>query len=212
MVEILYVERPSLALIVWFLLAAIHSNCLGFCLNIGRVVAHPRAGTIKYVLFEDSNHSWRVAAVPDSPTSFKSRLALPEPWRGVRDDQLSAQLGLPGCVFVHASGFIGGHASKDGALAMARMALAYYAAEAAAAATKGKEETKGDSNSNEDMASCASNEFCSKKCVPCRGGVPALQGQAVQDFLQKLNAGRHICFALFALRCEEIHTRLVESC
>ena len=31
--------------------------------------------------------------------------------------------GIPGCVFVHASGFIGGNATLEGALEMARKAL-----------------------------------------------------------------------------------------
>jgi uncharacterized UPF0160 family protein len=32
--------------------------------------------------------------------------------------------GVPGCVFVHASGFIGGNATYEGALEMARLSLA----------------------------------------------------------------------------------------
>jgi uncharacterized UPF0160 family protein len=49
-----------------------------------------------------------VQAVPVSSDSFESRKALPEPWRGLRDDKLSEATGIPGCIFVHASGFIGG--------------------------------------------------------------------------------------------------------
>lgn len=51
------------------------------------------------------------------------RLPLPEPWRGVRGDQLSELTGIPGCVFVHASGFIGGNKTYEGALKMALDAL-----------------------------------------------------------------------------------------
>ena len=47
-------------------------------------------------------------AVPVSPESFESRKALPEAWRGLRDDELSRVSGVDGCVFIHASGFIGG--------------------------------------------------------------------------------------------------------
>jgi uncharacterized UPF0160 family protein len=57
--------------------------------------------------------------VPASPESFDSRKKLPTPWRGVRDDALSALIGVDGAIFVHASGFIGGHKTKDGALSMA---------------------------------------------------------------------------------------------
>lgn len=60
-----------------------------------------------------------------SPSSFESRKALPLPWRGLRDDELSRESGIPGCVFVHMSGFIGGNQTYDGALAMARAALKF---------------------------------------------------------------------------------------
>jgi len=65
----------------------------------------------------------RVQCVAESESSFESRKALPEPWRGLRDDALSAAAGIDGCVFCHASGFIGGAASKEAALAMAVKAL-----------------------------------------------------------------------------------------
>ncbi|KAJ1661100.1 hypothetical protein IWQ61_000036 [Dispira simplex] len=80
--------------------------------------------SILYVLYPDTaNGNWRVQAVPVSNGSFESRKPLPEFWRGCRDSELSEKAKLPGCVFVHASGFIGGHQTKDGALALARKAL-----------------------------------------------------------------------------------------
>jgi len=78
---------------------------------------------IKYVLYADENKSWRVQAVGVGEDSFDSRLPLPEAWRGLRDEELSKLSGIPGCVFVHASGFIGGHANEAGALKMATTAL-----------------------------------------------------------------------------------------
>lgn len=62
-------------------------------------------------------------AVAVSPDNFESRKPLPSQWRGLRDEELSKESGIPGCVFVHISGFIGGNQSYDGALAMARAAL-----------------------------------------------------------------------------------------
>eukprot|EP00045_Choanoeca_perplexa_P009501 m.91956 g.91956 ORF g.91956 m.91956 type:complete len:65 (+) comp14925_c0_seq3:988-1182(+) len=50
--------------------------------------------------------------VPISPGSFTSRKPLPEAWRGVRDQELSDKTGIPGCIFVHASGFIGGNETR----------------------------------------------------------------------------------------------------
>lgn len=62
-------------------------------------------------------------AVAVSPDKFESRRPLPSQWRGLRDDELSRESGIPGCVFVHMSGFIGGNQTYDGALAMARAGL-----------------------------------------------------------------------------------------
>lgn len=62
-------------------------------------------------------------AISVSPGSFTSRLPLPSAWRGLRDEELSSASGIPGGVFVHMSGFIGGNQTYEGALAMATKAL-----------------------------------------------------------------------------------------
>jgi uncharacterized UPF0160 family protein len=78
-----------------------------------------------YVLYGEGagKPNWRIQCVPVSKDSFESRKPLPEAWRGVRDEDLSQVTGIPGGVFVHASGFIGGNKSFEGALAMAKKAL-----------------------------------------------------------------------------------------
>ena len=81
------------------------------------------SGSVLYVLYQDTGGSWRIQAVPADPTSFESRKKLPSAWRGVRDEALSDLVGVPGAVFVHASGFIGGHATREGALSMAMQSL-----------------------------------------------------------------------------------------
>jgi uncharacterized UPF0160 family protein len=79
---------------------------------------------IKYVLYEDErSKGWRVQAMGVAPDRFDSRKALPSQWRGLRDDELSDKSDIPGCVFVHMSGFIGGNKTYEGALAMAKSAL-----------------------------------------------------------------------------------------
>ena len=78
----------------------------------------------KYVLYADTHGMWRIQAVPASPGSFAQRLPLPAAWRGVRDGALSEVAGIAGCSFVHAAGFIGGNATKEGAMAMAAKAIA----------------------------------------------------------------------------------------
>lgn len=52
------------------------------------------------------------------------RLSLPQPWCGLRDEELSQQSGIAGCIFVHASGFIGGNDTYEGTLEMAAQTLA----------------------------------------------------------------------------------------
>lgn len=75
-----------------------------------------------YVIYAGGD-SWRVQAVAVSPSSFVSRKPLPESWRGFRDEELSKISGIEGGVFVHASGFIGGNKTREGAIAMAKKAL-----------------------------------------------------------------------------------------
>lgn len=78
---------------------------------------------ILYSIFPDVNGSWRIQAVPISSHSFELRKALPDQWRGLRDKELDKMCGIEGCVFIHASGFIGGHSTRAGALEMGRKAL-----------------------------------------------------------------------------------------
>ncbi|MCP9264710.1 Metal-dependent protein hydrolase [Dirofilaria immitis] len=50
-------------------------------------------------------------------------LPLPEAWRGLRDAELTKVADIPGCIFVHPTGFIGGNKSLQGVLEMARKSL-----------------------------------------------------------------------------------------
>ncbi|XP_045454487.1 MYG1 exonuclease isoform X2 [Melitaea cinxia] len=78
---------------------------------------------VNYVIFKDKPKSWRVQAVPVSPTSFITRKPLHKKWWGVRDELLSEIAGISDCIFCHSTGFIGGNASREGALAMAIASL-----------------------------------------------------------------------------------------
>lgn len=92
---------------------------------------------VYYVLYPESateGAKWRVQCVSVAEGSFESRKPLPETWRGVRDEDLDGVIAaetekagrsnIPqGAVFVHASGFIGGHKTKEGVLAMAIRSL-----------------------------------------------------------------------------------------
>lgn len=82
-----------------------------------------QANMIKYVLYPRKDGCWSVQAVSVTEQSFKSRKPLPSNWRGLRDEELSSVVGIPDCVFVHSTGFIGVHKNYQGALSMARKAL-----------------------------------------------------------------------------------------
>jgi uncharacterized UPF0160 family protein len=84
------------------------------------------APQVLYVLFPESiepGSKWRIRAASKENGGFLNRKDLPDAWKGVRDEELDKVSGIPGCVFVHAAGFIGGNKTFDGALAMAQKAL-----------------------------------------------------------------------------------------
>ncbi|KAF2690739.1 metal-dependent protein hydrolase [Lentithecium fluviatile CBS 122367] len=81
---------------------------------------------VLYVLFPENaepDTKWRIRAVSKENGGFENRKDLPDAWKGVRDALLDEVTGIPGGVFVHAAGFIGGNKTFDGALAMAQKAL-----------------------------------------------------------------------------------------
>jgi uncharacterized UPF0160 family protein len=81
---------------------------------------------VLYVLYPENQTQttkWRIQCVPVAKDSFESRKPLPEAWRGQRDEDLDRLLGFSGGVFVHSSGFIGGHHNFEGAKAMAMKSL-----------------------------------------------------------------------------------------
>ena len=80
-------------------------------------------GRTIYCVYPSNDGSTRVQAVPAAPGSFASRKALPKHLCGLRDDELSEATGIPGCIFIHNSGFIGGAKTFESALRLAELAL-----------------------------------------------------------------------------------------
>lgn len=76
-------------------------------------------GQIKLVLYSDSSNTWRIQAMPVDNYSFNNRCPLPTQWRGYRDNELSNISGIQDCIFVHATGFIGGNKTREGVIQMA---------------------------------------------------------------------------------------------
>ena len=87
-----------------------------------RLIILPHVQTDSLVV-QDEKQNWRIQAVSKSPGSFENRLSLPAAWQGLRDEELSSVSGIPGGIFVHASGFIGGNKTHDGVKAMASAAV-----------------------------------------------------------------------------------------
>ncbi len=70
-----------------------------------------------------SNGNWMVDAMPPEAGSFAQRLPLPEGWAGLQGDDLAAASGVADAVFVHLRRFVGAARSRDGAVALARLAI-----------------------------------------------------------------------------------------
>jgi len=87
---------------------------------------HGIEGQVLYALFAENGEAdskWRIRAVSLEAGGFENRKGLPDAWKGLRDEELSRVSGVPGCVFVHAGGFIGGNRTFEGVLEMARKAV-----------------------------------------------------------------------------------------
>lgn len=82
-----------------------------------------KTGEVLFVLFPDNSGKWRISTVPLKGQGFENRKALPEEWRGLRDEALSEKTGVPGCIFIHAAGFIGGAQTKEAVVELAKMSL-----------------------------------------------------------------------------------------
>jgi uncharacterized UPF0160 family protein len=71
-----------------------------------------------------SNGNWMVDTMPPEPGSFAQRLPLPEAWAGLENAALAEASGVEDAVFVHLRRFVGAAKSREGAIEMARKALA----------------------------------------------------------------------------------------
>lgn len=95
----------------------------------GAVFAH--ALPVVYAVYPVSNGNWMVDCMPPEPGSFAQRLPLPEAWAGLQEAALAEASGVADAVFVHVRRFVGGARTREGALEMARRAVAAGDAEAA---------------------------------------------------------------------------------
>jgi len=78
-----------------------------------------------YVVKPDRQNGgkWKVKAVRNDAYTFENRKSLPEAWAGKRDNELAKITGVDDAVFCHNKRFIAVAGSKDGALALAKLAV-----------------------------------------------------------------------------------------
>lgn len=84
---------------------------------------HGIEGIPKYVISANTPTDFRVIGVPLNTKSFLGRKFLHKDWRGIRNEQLKQISGINDASFVHATGFIGGSSTREGALQMAIKSL-----------------------------------------------------------------------------------------
>jgi uncharacterized UPF0160 family protein len=78
---------------------------------------------VLFTISPASNGNWMLDTVPPEPGSFAQRLPLPESWAGLQNEALAAETGVPDAVFAHLRRFVAAAKTKDGALALAKLAL-----------------------------------------------------------------------------------------
>lgn len=78
---------------------------------------------ILFVVYPHPSGAWSVKTARDSLSYFKSRKDLPLSWAGKKDEELQKITGVPEATFCHNARFTCGAKTKEGALALARLAL-----------------------------------------------------------------------------------------
>ncbi|MEW5726830.1 MAG: MYG1 family protein, partial [Pseudomonadota bacterium] len=69
-----------------------------------------------------AGEAWTCSAVPPARGSFDQRRPLPDAWAGLRDGALAALTGVADATFCHPARFVCGARSREGAVALARLA------------------------------------------------------------------------------------------
>ena len=89
-----------------------------------RVTTHAEGSHIKFVVYPAVDGGWRAQTVQVYLGRFRPvRCVFPREWWGLGDEELSEVTGIPGCTFCHINGFVLGHATKEGAVALTSLAL-----------------------------------------------------------------------------------------
>lgn len=76
------------------------------------------------LVFYPKSDGWGMVAVPAAAGSFDNRMDLPASWAGLTDAELVAETGVPDALFAHTARFYASASSREGIIALARLALA----------------------------------------------------------------------------------------
>jgi len=74
--------------------------------------------------FQEVNNSWQVEAVKENPKTFVNRKNFPKSWAGLRDQDLQNVSGVSDAIFCHRGLFLAVAETKEGAIELAKIALA----------------------------------------------------------------------------------------
>jgi len=77
-----------------------------------------------YTVYPGATGNWTVQAVRPEKSQFGNRKDLPASWRGLQGADLAQETGVADAVFCHKAAFICAAESREGALALAELALA----------------------------------------------------------------------------------------
>lgn len=80
------------------------------------------APAARFVVYPKSD-GWGLVAVPEALGSFANRLDLPQEWAGLNGAELAAATGVPDAEFAHPARFYAAAGSREGVMALARLAL-----------------------------------------------------------------------------------------
>lgn len=84
------------------------------------IMEHPEP---LFVVFPEISGHWGVRAVPKETHSFQNRKDLPAEWAGKRKEEFVKVSGVSDAIFCHLNLFVAYAASKEGAIALAKLAL-----------------------------------------------------------------------------------------
>lgn len=85
----------------------------------------PKANDIYITVFPSKRGGWNFQGVPLSPSSFDTRISVPEEWCGKRDIELEKLTGIKDARFIHPGGFIGGTDSFEATIALSKRIIEY---------------------------------------------------------------------------------------